>query len=528
MKNKITKFCKRKAIVLYLICGFQMCYCSSRLAKKDWRIGFEFELPNIGISNILGPQGEKTNDRIHPKRIIIQGSRWIMTGDTLDSRVSNVGDDVPGIWNLEFKSIGNGFGLDEVERMYIAIQEIQMIIDEMSIITGQRSISFGKHFFNVKTFDVDDLQKLLEVEADTSMFRKKIEIVFKENDGKLMRVRPQLTFQLPLSKIAYIFRHLHILKGNPRITSFFHPITQKNNLSILNVREINDMTAVQGLVMLFNFYAEQFFSEHGKDEPGPKTSFPVMSRITFRDMYKCLPTDQKEFFIQDITERYKRFFPSFNSRIKPFERIKKHRSDFVNKIERERRNIGTDTNLLDLLISHSGEDIEKAFITDINNLFDKEAVYFTTKNEINYAIDSYIQGNPELVSISLSLEDVLDSIVKDDFSVNFFDITGKYKVYRKKTDYFSTPFPGLDKSYSMGLLSYPVEATQPICVLEVRLYPSVLGELYIKQMREFVKAEATYMNGLMSLQPLQNLDEEYTKSIQEISQEARKRLRAIE
>ncbi|CAO5682264.1 MAG: hypothetical protein HEEMFOPI_01645 [Holosporales bacterium] len=433
-----------------------MCYCSSTFSTKDWRIGFEFELPNIGISKILGPLGGKTRETINSKKIIIKGSRWIMTGDTLDSRVSNAGNEVPGIWNLEFKSIGNGFGLDEVEIMDQAIQEIQMIIETMFQSTEQNSISFDNHSFNVKTFDVDNLQKLLNVKADTSMNKKQIEIVFKENDEKLMRVRPQLTFQLPLSKIAYLFRHLHILKGNPRITSFFHPITQENNLRILNnVGEINDMSAAQGLVMLFSFYVEQFFSEHGTDEPGPKTSFPVMSRITFRDMYEHLPKDQKELFFKDITKRYHRFFPSFNSRIKPFERIKKHRSDFVTKIEKERRNIGTDTSLLDLLILPSAEDVEKAFRDDIHKLFNKEAVFFNIKNKITYAIDRYTNGNPELVSIYLSLEDVLNSIVENDFSVDFSDVNSKYTVSRKKTDYFSTPFPGLDANYSMGLLSYP-------------------------------------------------------------------------
>lgn len=484
-----------------------------------WRAGFEVEFPFLGVTHI----DPHSRDGFS-KEAILEGDHWVLMRDTLDSQVEKAvaKEESAGIWNLEFKTKGNGISLTQADLFKKAIGEIKAVV---VIITskGRRELqSFGAKTFRVSTINAEEFNVVAQIPE--SMRGKEVKFVFKPSIGKddeasvmiaVQQVLPQLTFQVPISFVRSLFEHLYIL-GSHSIVEFFkstHP------------KQLHSDRELDGFNLLSDYYIYKFFSIHDRREPGPKGSFPLMSRINFRDMYTHLSPLQQSSFRDEVTRRYAHFemldaayrfseqeIKDLHYPIERYQNIKKEKEASERKLKEFQAEFGdgdvrTQTlhSLLLTLAPVQGfephfEQAQRAIAEKkelLQRVKDKE---FRTPLVSRYSQNRFIEGgNGELVPelVHFSVEEVLSSIVEPGFrlDISVEGDTGEAVRMRKETDIFSVPFPGLDLRYSMGVLEYPLEAPGPVAVIEVRSYPRILGDFMLDNMWPFLEAEILYCLG---------------------------------
>lgn len=519
-------FMKKLFTVLYVfivtILTFHDSYAATAAAEAldSWRIGFEIEFPFLGVTHV-----DPHSIEAFSKEVILEGEHWVLMRDTLDSQVEKAfsRDESAGIWNLEFKTKVNGIRLTDAGLLRKAIDEIRAVVAIITSKGRRERQSFGAKDFMVSTINIEEFHGVAHISE--SIRGKKVKFVFKSSIGKddeaaimqsVQQVLPQLTFQFPIAFVRRFFEHLYIL-GSNSIVEFF-----KNKYS----KQLYKDPELDGFNLLFDYYMYKFFSVHDRREPGPKGSFPLMSRINFKDMYAHLLPPQQDAFRDGVMSRYAHF-EMFDAAYKALEQKIKdlyYTLERYQKVKKEKD--ASESKLRELQTEFGDGDIRtqtlKAFVSTLGSLngFDVHASQtqriIEEKKELlqrvkvkdlhtplvaRYSQNRFIEGsNGELVpeTVQFSVEEVLRSIVDPHFNKDILveGDTDKPIKINKRTDIFSTPFSRLDLKYSMGVLDYPHELREPIAVLEVRAYPRILGDCILDNILPFLEAEIAYCLGI--------------------------------
>lgn len=366
---------------------------------------------------------------------------------------------------------------------------------------------------------------------------KEVKFVFKSSLGKedeasvmqaVKQVLPQLTFQFLIAFVRRFFEHLYIL-GSHSIVEFFKST---------NPKQLHSDPELDGFNLLFDYYMYKFFSVHDRREPSPKGSFPLMSRINFKNMYAHLSPPQQATFRDEVVRRYAHFemcdatYKALEQEIKDlgytlerYQNIKREREASERKLKEFRAEFGDEdirTQTLNSLVLtlaplhdfevHSAQ--AQRIIEEKKELLQRKKMKeFRTPLVARYSQNCFIEGgNGELVpeTVQFSVEEVLRSIVDPGFNLDISveGDAGEAVQMNKRTDIFSIPFPGLNLKYSMGVLDYPHEVREPVAVLEVRAYPRILVSCMLDSILPFLEAEIAYCLGIQrDIRDIPNMNE---------------------
>ena len=474
-----------------------------------FRMGFEIEFPSYGISK------KDQNSYVEKDPILQNNSNtWVLYRDTLDSRVEKAyfKSESPGIWNLEFKTLGDGISLDDSEKMLEAVHSVQSTVDILSQLPGFEQ-QFGSKTYKSALLPREDYWKDKNIKH---IFSPKEELLLIKKDADYGIVRPQITYQMPLACLPYLFRHLYILGGKREIKDFF---SKNENIGHIKNLHVVFPRPVDGLILLFDYYVYRFMCNiHSNTEPGPKPGFSVMSRISFRDMYRRLNEEEQSEFVGYVSKRYNAFecrgydFMLLEDRIRPleqaFEKTRKNLMEYKKEQEAlTKKNEEFKAEEIDVAV-----DFYKQREKDAVALMDKHSNYVEKKKEVlqkllNASLKTLVNivystnnadeqsGELKMEVVSLSISKILESITRPDFKEEILieDDEGNFVKHVKKSDWFSSPLPSLDLSYSMGVLDHPA-SKESLAVVEVRSYTSILGEISYKFMDSLIKAEKNYFD----------------------------------
>jgi len=254
------------------------------------------------------------------------------------------------------------------------------------------------------------------------------------------RIRPQITFQLPLDLIpAFI---LHMAYDHSSLTTILNELIRHGFLPLAIFEK--EFSSGEGLAALTILYAEILSNHHDPEELGPKGILTLMSRVSFSSMYASLDTSEKEVF-SVILDKYlaanggKKLFKA------PYSLF--YGEDLGQHPEIKSRIMGlTIKNFIQSIINP----------THFGGLFDEFKAKF-------YEILTTLRGHPDTnVDAKAIIEEELENLSKGLFNFRGNDLV--------------SPPPFLRHTYSMGKYNTPHAAS---AVLEVRGYSSK----YKKQMR---------------------------------------------
>ena len=207
-------------------------------------------------------------------------------------------DDRP-IWYLEVDGSGNlEFVTDPIAtenaecegRILSIIQQMRSLLDWClnQAHPGQYGFSlsipqsqFSSHIETIGTW--------VHKSADGETLANDISIIIQ---NPTWRVRPQITFQLPLPLIPSFIVHMAYEHGS--LTKTLNNMI-KNEFFPLGIFG-RSFSAGEGLAYLTILYAERLSNYHDSSELGPKGILTLMSRVSFSEMYSRLPPSDKDIF----------------------------------------------------------------------------------------------------------------------------------------------------------------------------------------------------------------------------------------
>lgn len=287
--------------------------CMDPESSKERKIGAEIETSAIKVKL---KENYYSGFRVSLNEIPL----WSVEQDTTDNVFSK--SENPGErefqYNLEFKTHG---GYDSQESF---LKVLTTITSVLKLIHTKSDDGY--------TLTIEELGKLLGEESGhysiEKLDKEQGEFVLKKNP-KHMLVRPQITYQLPLEEVIIVFQRLKHLKD--RTTMRFlkaldgkkheYPETASPEINVSHVfktlKFLNDnfylilshpkteaTDRVRGFSCLFLFYWYNIFNNCmpiENTEPGLKPFLPIMSRISFSQMYD-------EGLVEDEKEQFKKLF----------------------------------------------------------------------------------------------------------------------------------------------------------------------------------------------------------------------------